>query len=322
MPAVVPPAVHLIAITATYPSATHPALDRVTLSADRELVALLGPNGSGKSTLLRVLTGLHTPATGQRIAPTDRRRLGVVFQTPALDDLLTVRENLQLAASLCAVSRADANRRLAELAESIGLTDLLDQRAGRLSGGQRRRADLARALMGKPALLVLDEPTTGLDIDARARFWRTLDDLRAREDLTVIAATHLGEEAERADRAVLLREGRVAAEGAPEQLRAPLGQRVARLDLRPGADADALRRWTAEHAPEARWWSAGAIIPDAHAGLIDACPMHLATVRLAAPTLEDVYLWHTGDPANPDPANPSPANPGPANPAVVAEAAP
>lgn len=306
------PAVDLRAITATYPGAPRPALDRVTLTADRELVALLGPNGSGKSTLLRVLTGLHKPAAGERVAPTDRRRLGVVFQTPALDDLLTVRENLRLAASLCAVPTVDAKRRVTELAESIGLTDLLDQRAGRLSGGQRRRADLARALMGKPTLLVLDEPTTGLDIDARARFWRTLDDLRAREDLTVIAATHLGDEAERADRAVLLREGRIAAEGSPDDLRAPLGQRVARLDLRPGADAAALRRWTADHATEARWWSAGAIVPDAHTDLIDACPMELATVRLAAPTIEDVYLWHTGDPA--------PV--GPADPTAVAEAMP
>src|SRR5690606_3306541 len=118
------------------------ALGGVSLSADRETVALLGPNGSGKSTLMRVLVGLHRPDAGRVVAPADRRSLGVVFQTPAVDDLLTVRENLVLAAALCGRSRAEAARRLDALSAHIGLTDLLGTRCGRLSGGQRRRADL------------------------------------------------------------------------------------------------------------------------------------------------------------------------------------
>lgn len=290
------PAIDLRAISATYPGAKRPALDRVTLSADHELIALLGPNGSGKSTLMRVLTGLHRPSGGTVAAPTGRRGLGVVFQTPAVDDLLTVRENLMLAASLCAVPAASARERVASLSSLIGLEDTLRTRCGRLSGGQRRRADLARALMGNPSVLILDEPTTGLDIDARARFWRTIDAVRREERITVLAATHLGEEAEQADRAVLLRDGRIVAEGSPDELRTPLGERVARVDLRPGADDAPARAWLAGTGLDARWWSGGAIVAHARTALIDTCPMDTATLRLSAPTLEDVYLWHTADP--------------------------
>tara|TARA_R110000782_G_scaffold54637_8_gene115499 strand:+ start:39250 stop:40152 length:903 start_codon:yes stop_codon:yes gene_type:complete len=295
------PAIDLRAISATYPGARRPALDDVTLAADRELVALLGPNGSGKSTLMRVLTGLHRPASGTVASPADRRSLGVVFQTPAVDDLLTVRENLRLAAALAGISTNEARARADRLTETIGLSDILTTRCGRLSGGQRRRADLARALMGNPTVLILDEPTTGLDIDARARFWRTIDAVRKDEHLTVLLATHLGEEAERADRAVLLREGRIVAQGTPEQLRGPLGGRVARVDLRPGADSGAVRRWLDTTGVDARWWSGGAIVAHARTDLIQACPMDAATLRLSAPSLEDVYLWHTADAESPAP---------------------
>lgn len=289
------PALELQHITATYPGAMRPALDDVCLTADRQLIALLGPNGSGKSTLMRVLVGLHPPASGQVVSPTDRRGLGVVFQTPAIDDLLTVRENLTLAAALCDQPRAAATERLAQLTERIGLSDILNTRCARLSGGQRRRADLARALMGRPTLLILDEPTTGLDIDARARFWSTINAIRNEEQITILAATHLGDEAEHADRVVLLRQGRVIADASPEELRQPLGQRAARIDLRAGTTPNSVRAWLDRAAPDARWWSGGAIVPDADASLIDTCPTDHATLRIAAPSLEDAYLWHTAD---------------------------
>jgi ABC-type multidrug transport system ATPase subunit len=289
------PAIDLRAISATYPGADRPALDRVTLAADHAMVALLGPNGSGKSTLMRVLTGLHPPSAGAVAAPADRRSLGVVFQTPAVDDLLTVRENLHLAASLAGVRKADAVDRTASLARRIGLDEILDRRCGRISGGQRRRADLARALMGRPSVLVLDEPTTGLDIDARARFWSALDALRSEEQLTVLLATHLGDEAERAERVVLMREGRIVADGTPDEIRAPLGALVARAEPRPGA-AEAVDRWIEATGRPSRRWSGGAIVAHASADLIDSFPMDAGTIGLSAPTLEDAYLWHTGEP--------------------------
>ncbi len=289
------PAVELSEITATYPGLGRPALDAVSLSADREMVALLGPNGSGKSTLMRVLTGLHAPIAGRVFSPTDRKHLAVVFQTPAVDDLLTVRENLLLAGALHGHSTRTARERLEALAPRLSLDEILQSRCGCLSGGQKRRADLARALMARPSLLILDEPTTGLDIDARAQFWRTLDVVRAEEQLTVLVATHLADEAERCDRAVLLKLGRIVAQGTPDALREPLGRRVARVDLRPGRDPEPVRAWLANAAPNARWWSAGAIVPNADASLVETCPVDLATVRVSAPTLEDAYLWHTAD---------------------------
>ncbi|RMH30480.1 MAG: ABC transporter ATP-binding protein [Planctomycetota bacterium] len=289
------PAVELREVSATYPGLGRPALDGISLSADREMVALLGPNGSGKSTLMRVLVGLHRPSAGRVVTPTDRKRLAVVFQTPAVDDLLTVRENLLLAGALHGHSTRAARERLGTLAPRLNLAEIMATRCGRLSGGQKRRADLARALMARPSLLILDEPTTGLDIDARAQFWRTLDAVRAEEQLTVLVATHLAEEAERCDRAVLLKLGRLVAQGTPDALREPLGQCVARVDLRPDRDPAPVRAWLDTAAPNARWWSAGAIVPNADASLVESCPVDHATVRVSAPTLEDAYLWHTAD---------------------------
>lgn len=287
------PAIDLRDITARYPGSGTPAVDGVSLRADGELVALLGPNGSGKSTLMRVLIGQHRAEHGEVASPTDRRMLGVVFQSPAVDDLLTVTENLRLAAALHGLGRRDAAERAGSLARSLGLIELGDRRCGRLSGGQRRRVDLARALMGRPRVLVLDEPTTGLDMDARAQFWQVLDAVRRDEGVTVLYATHLGDEAERADRAVLMRAGRVVAEGTPEELRRPLGSRVARVDRRPAGDAQTLREWVCGLGADARWWSGGAVIAEARSGWMDSCPPD-ATLRVSAPLLEDVYLWHTG----------------------------
>lgn len=293
------PAIDLRDVSAGYAGSDGLALRGVTLSADRELVALLGPNGSGKSTLMRVLMGLHRPASGVVASPGRDHgfgSLGVVFQTPALDDLLTARENLMLAGALHGLRRGAARARLDELAPRMDLTAVAAERCGRLSGGQRRRVDLARALMGRPTVLLLDEPTAGLDIDARFQFWRTIDAVRADEQVTVLAATHLGEEAERADRVVMMREGRLVADGTPARLRSPLGARVARVDLRPGGDNEgvrAVRAWLDCGGVEARWWAGGAVVADAGAGLVESCPVEHATVRLSAPTLEDAYLWHT-----------------------------
>ncbi len=198
------------------------AIDGFSLSIEGgEYVALLGPNGAGKSTLLRLLAGLDTPTWGE-VEGVSRSELGVVFQKPALDPLLTVRENLCLQAALHGLK--DRAERAEETAAVLGLSDRLDSRVGELSGGLARRADLARALLTNPTLLLLDEPTTGLDHRARAGFLDAIDEQRAATPgLAVVMSTHLMDEAARATRVALISGGRLIADDSPDALRASVG---------------------------------------------------------------------------------------------------
>ena len=201
-----------------------PALRGVTFDIHAgQTVALLGRNGSGKSTIIRLLAGVMTPSAGAvRVLDADPARsiaaradLGVVFQQPALDPLLTIRENLTLHARLFGLSRHDASERIAHSIDRLGLTDRLDQRVGSLSGGLTRRADVARALLTEPTLLILDEATASLDPSARAELIALLrgasDDSadKPNDPLTIVMATHLLDEAEIADRVVMMDEGKI-----------------------------------------------------------------------------------------------------------------
>jgi ABC-2 type transport system ATP-binding protein len=193
-----------------------------------EVVGLLGPNGAGKTTAFRVLTGLLTPESGelrfdgQPMTPGDRRfrtAIGVVFQEPALDPRLSARENLRLAAGLYRVPRRDAARRIEEQLERAELASRADEPVSRLSGGMRRRVELARALIHEPRFLILDEPTTGLDEGAFRRFWTDLLTLRRERGLTLLLTTHRADEAEYCDRLAILDGGRLVACDSPERLR-------------------------------------------------------------------------------------------------------
>jgi ABC-2 type transport system ATP-binding protein len=206
------------------------ALDGVDVAAaPGELVGLIGPNGSGKSTLFGVLAGLLRAEAGTvRIegAP------GVVFQHPSLDRTLTVRENLAAAGRLHGLSGSRLRAAVADAVSAAGLEARADDRAATLSGGLQRRAELARALLHGPKVLLLDEPASALDPAARGEFWARLESLRRDRRLAVIVATHDLEEADRCDRVSLLHEGRVAAEGTPAGLKASLGAPVVSVRAR------------------------------------------------------------------------------------------
>ncbi len=193
-----------------------------------ELFAFLGVNGAGKSTTISIMCGTLPKDGGEVIidgknVDTDMKEitkeLGVVFQTSVLDAKLSVKDNLLSRASLYGIMGAEAKQRIKELASLLNFTDLLNRTLEKLSGGQRRRIDVARALLHRPRILILDEPTTGLDPEARKTLWQVITDLRKQENMTVFLTTHYMEEAADADYVVILDNGKIAAEGTPLQLK-------------------------------------------------------------------------------------------------------
>ena len=193
-----------------------------------ELFAFLGVTGAGKSTTISIICGQldkdagNVTVCGESIEHgLDKiaRRLGVVFQNSVLDQALSVRDNLRSRAALYGINGADFKKRLAELAELLDFGDLLGRTVGKLSGGQRRRIDIARALVHKPEILILDEPTTGLDPQTRKLLWEVVSDLRKKENMTVFLTTHYMEEAADADYVIILDSGKIAAEGTPLALK-------------------------------------------------------------------------------------------------------
>lgn len=193
-----------------------------------ELFAFLGVNGAGKSTTINIMCGeLRKDSGSVLIGGADldkepdsiRRKLGVVFQSSVLDKDLSVRDNLRSRAALYGIHGKAFEKRLAELTELLDFADLLKRPLGKLSGGQRRRIDIARALLHQPEILILDEPTTGLDPQTRTNLWQVIGRLRREQGLTVFLTTHYMEEAADADYVVIIDHGRIAAEGTPLTLK-------------------------------------------------------------------------------------------------------
>ena len=193
-----------------------------------ELFAFLGVNGAGKSTTINIMCGeLRKDSGSVRICGADldrepdsiRRKLGVVFQGSALDKDLSVRDNLRSRAALYGIHGKAFEKRLEELTELLDFADLLKRPLGKLSGGQRRRIDIARALLHEPEILILDEPTTGLDPQTRTNLWQVIGRLRREQGMTVFLTTHYMEEAADADYVVIIDRGRIAAEGTPLTLK-------------------------------------------------------------------------------------------------------
>lgn len=277
-----------------------------------EVFALLGPNGGGKTTLFRILATLLPPSSGAfRVLGLDpgrdrrevRRLLGVVFQSPALDRSLTVRENLDLQGALFGMPRSLSRERGEGLLSRLGLLERAGERVATLSGGLARRVEIAKALLPRPPVLLLDEPSTGLDPLARRELRRLLSDLVRENGTTVLLTTHLFEEADAADRIGILDRGRLVATGAPADLKAAVGGDVVTVATGGPEEAAALAREVVARFGD----SAGAVSPlgatvrverpDGHAfvpPLVQAFPGRFTSVTLSAPSLEDVFVDCTG----------------------------
>lgn len=192
------------------------ALNKVNLKVDRgQLVAYLGTNGAGKSTTINILTGLLKPTSGT-ITYANNLKIGVVFQSSVLDDVLSVNENLNLRAQMY---RDVSKAWLEQLIDLIGIRSFLHQKYGTLSGGQKRRVDIARALIDHPDILFLDEPTTGLDLQTRIVIWNLLQKLQKEQGLTIFLTTHYLEEAENADQMYILENGQVLVNGSAYEIK-------------------------------------------------------------------------------------------------------
>lgn len=205
------------------------AVDGISFDVDEgTLFAFLGPNGAGKSsTINSICSTTEITAGSVMVSGYDavkdsahvRSCIGVVFQESVLDDLLTVRENLETRAGLYNLPASVIKQRVGEVAEAVSITDILGRRYGKLSGGQRRRVDMARGLMHRPKILFLDEPTTGLDPQTRLKVWETVENLQKSTGMTVFMTTHYMEEAASAHKVAIIDKGRIAAQGTPEELR-------------------------------------------------------------------------------------------------------
>ncbi|ECC1497779.1 ABC transporter ATP-binding protein [Listeria monocytogenes] len=206
------------------------AVKGINLEVEKgSLFAFLGENGAGKSTTLSMICTESEPTSGEIFIADEkltfknrksfRQKLGVVFQENVLDDLLTVRENLYNRASLYGKTKAEISERLALVSSIMGIEDILNRRFEKLSGGQKRRAEIARAIMHDPEILLLDEPTTGLDPKTRVSVWKIIDYLREELGMTVFLTTHYLEEAKDADQLAVIHKGKIIAQGTPANIR-------------------------------------------------------------------------------------------------------
>ncbi|MEX2122159.1 MAG: ATP-binding cassette domain-containing protein [Pirellulales bacterium] len=291
------------------------ALDGLDLVVEpAEIFGLLGPNGSGKTTLFRLLSTLIPIQQGSvsilgfdvsRQTAAVRKLLGVVFQAPSLDKKLTVDENLLHQGRLYGLRGAGLRRRRNEMLARLGLADRRGDLVETLSGGLRRRVELAKGLLHQPRLLLLDEPSTGLDPGARGDLWQYLRQVRDEDQVTVVLTTHLLEEADKADRLAIFNTGRLVALDTPDRLRAQVGGDSLSITTDGPAElaADIARQFDLPVAVVDG--SVRLEQPDAHQlvpRLVQAFPDRIQSIVLGKPTLEDVFIARTGHRFHHDPA--------------------
>jgi len=283
------------------------ALNDVSLNIARgSLTGLLGPNGSGKTTLFRLLATLLPVQSGQIIvqgydvgteSSRVREQLGVTFQSPALDGRLTVEENLRCHGQLYGIKRATLQERIESGLKRLELVDRRRDRVEVLSGGLRRRVELAKGLLHRPDVLLLDEPSTGLDVLARRRFWDLVDEVRQTDGTTVIVSTHLMDEAERCDQLFLLNDGRVVQSGSPSELQYSIDGERLTVRCRDVSAALPVVEQLLGESPVVRGDSlslrvigAAQRLPDLMTQLGD----NVLSVEVAQTSLDDVFIEATG----------------------------
>jgi ABC-2 type transport system ATP-binding protein len=306
----VTPAIHAEGVRHSFGDVV--ALDGLDLSVEPGTVfGLLGPNGAGKTTLVRVLATLLTPTAGRAsILGHDvvteplavRRRIGLAGQFAAVDEELTGRENLEMVGRLYRLPLRDAKTRATDVLERFGLADAADRRVSTYSGGMRRRLDLGASLTGRPPVMLLDEPTTGLDPRTRQELWSTVDELR-RDGTTILLTTQYLEEADRlAQRIAVVDHGRIAAEGTAKELKATIGSEVLSVRVDPAHAQDAaamLADLTDEPIVDSAAGEIRLAVADSSASAeavrrLDAKGLPIAAIELQQPSLDDVFLSLTG----------------------------
>jgi ABC-2 type transport system ATP-binding protein len=272
-----------------------------------ELFGLLGPNGSGKTTLFRILSTLMLPTAGRAtILGCDaaqeparvRRQIGVVFQAQSVDLKLTAYENLWHQGHLYGLRGAPLKKRIEEILSRVGLADRAKELIETFSGGMQRRIELAKGLLHHPGVLLLDEPTTGLDPGARRDLWQYLATLRDEEHVSVLVTTHLMEEAERCDRLAIMNEGNLVALGTPAELKSEIGGEVIWLDAAHDAAVLAERIRARFHVDttvlenQVRMEREGAhrFVTE----VVEAFPGEIEAISVSKPSLEDVFIRRTG----------------------------
>ena len=308
-----PVAIHAVDLVKIYRGGVH-ALDGVSLAvASGSIFGLLGPNGAGKTTTVKILTTLSRADSGSahvlgadvaRQPDRVRRLIGLVGQHGAVDAEATGRENLVLQGHLYGMGGAALRQRVEELLARFGLTEAADRIVKTWSGGMRRKLDVATGLVHRPQVLFLDEPTTGLDPEARADVWTEVQRLAA-EGLTILLTTHYLEEADRlAGQVAMIDHGRIVARGTPDELKSELRGDAIVVELRDsgrnGAATAVLERLAGLYEPamegrtlRARADDGASAVPTVLAAL-DAAGLGVASVTVARPSLDDVYLRHTG----------------------------
>jgi ABC-2 type transport system ATP-binding protein len=272
-----------------------------------ELFGLLGPNGSGKTTLFRILSTLMLPTAGRatimgcdvaREPARVRRQIGVVFQAQSVDLKLTAYENLWHQGHLYGLRGTVLQERIREVLSRVGLADRAKELVETFSGGMQRRIELAKGLLHRPGVLLLDEPTTGLDPGARRDLWQYLATLRDEEQVSVLVTTHLMEEAERCDRLAILNEGNLVALGTPTELKSEIGGDVILLDAAHDAELLAERIRARFHVEstvlenQVRMEREGAhrFVTE----VVEAFPGEIEALSVSKPALEDVFIRRTG----------------------------